>query len=112
MRDAAKEKYVGILTEILSQQGEDVLRVESNQIAFPIVHDNGEEDFINIVVKIPTGSNKGTEPYDGYELAQAYEMKQKEKEEKAKRNAEAKAKKIARDEKYRAKKAEQQEKRG
>ena len=65
-----------------------------------------------LTCKIPTGANKGTEPYDGYAMAEEYEMKLKEKAEKAKRAAEAKAKKIAKDEAYRKKKAEQVENRG
>ena len=91
---------------------EEVLRVGSNEIAFPVVDSEGNEDFIVLTCKIPTGANKGTEPYDGYAMAEEYEMKLKEKAEKAKKAAEAKAKKIAKDEAYRKKKAEQVESRG
>ena len=38
------------------------------------------------MVKIPTGANKGTEPYDGYAMAEDYELKVKAKEEKAKKH--------------------------
>lgn len=89
---------------------EEVLRVKSNEIAIPVVGCEGNEDFIVITVKVPTGANKGTEPYDGYELAIDYEMKLAEKERKAKENAEKKAKKIAKDKEIRERKKEIAEK--
>ena len=89
---------------------EEVLRVKSNEIALPVVGCEDNEDFIVITVKVPTGANKGLEPYDGYSEAESYELKLKEKEEKKKANAEKKAKKIARDKEIRAKKKEIAEK--
>lgn len=83
---------------------EEVLRVKSNEIAIPVVGCEGNEDFIVITVKVPTGANKGLEPYDGYEMAQDYEMKIAEKDRKAKENAEKKAKKIAKDKEIRERK--------
>ena len=50
------------------------------------------------------------EPYDGFELAEDYEMKLAEKERKAKENAEKKAKKIAKDKEIRERKKEIAEK--
>lgn len=85
---------------------DEVLRVKSNEIAIPVVGCEGNEDFIVITVKVPTGANKGTEPYDGYEMAEEYEMKLKEKELKAKEKEEKKKRKIARDEEIRRKKKE------
>lgn len=85
---------------------EEVLRVKSNEIAIPVVGCENNEDFIVVTVKVPTGANKGTEPYDGYSEAESYEMKLKEKEKKAKKNAEKKAKKIAKDAEIRKKKKE------
>ena len=85
---------------------EDVLRVKSNEIAIPVVGCEGNEDFIVITVKVPTGANKGTEPYDGYELAEEYIMKNEEKERKAKEKEEKKKRKVARDEEIRRKKKE------
>lgn len=85
---------------------DEVLRVKSNEIAIPVVGCEGNEDFIVITVKVPTGANKGTEPYDGYELAEEYIMKNEEKERKAKEKEEKKKRKIARDEEIRRKKKE------
>ena len=111
LREEVKAQYMEKLIGFF-QESEEVLRVGSNEIAFPVVDSEGNEDFIVLTCKIPTGANKGTEPYDGYAMAEEYEMKLKEKAEKAKKAAEAKAKKIAKDEAYRKKKAEQVESRG
>lgn len=108
-REILKEEYLKKLIEALGEN-EDVLRVKSNEIAFPVVGCEGNEDFIVITVKVPTGADKGMTPYDGYAMAEEYSMKLKEKEEKAKANAEKKAKKIKRDEEVRAKKKEIAEK--
>ena len=110
LREEMKEYYVKKLLEIFSES-EDVLRVGSNEIAFPIVDAEGNEDFLVITAKIPTGANKGTEPYDGYAMAQEYEMKQKQKAELAAKKQAEKEKKIKRDEEYRRKKKEAMEKR-
>lgn len=108
-REILKEEYLKKLIETLAET-EEVLRVKSNEIAFPVVGCEGNEDFIVITVKVPTGADKGMTPYDGYAMAEEYSMKLKEKEEKAKANAEKKAKKIKRDEEVRAKKKEIAEK--
>ena len=108
-REILRESYLNSLIHYLSKEDE-VLRVKSNEIAIPVVGCKGNEDFIVITVKVPTGANKGTEPYDGYEMAEDYRIKCKEKEEKAKENAKKKAKKIARDEEIRKKKKEIAEK--
>ena len=85
---------------------DEVLQVKSNEIAIPVVGCEGNEDFVVVTVKVPTGANKGMEPYDGYSEAESYEMKIKEKELKAKEKEEKKKKKIARDEEIRKKKKE------
>ena len=79
-------------------------------IAIPVVGCEGNEDFIVITVKVPTGANKGTEPYDGYELHEEYLMKMKDKEQKEKEREEKKKKKIERDKQIREKKKEIAEK--
>lgn len=91
-----KVETLAKVMEMLTNNGEEVLRVGSNEIAIPMVNENGTEIFITIKVSIPSGSRDGT-AYDGYELADEYVRKLAEKEEKAKAQAEAKAKKIAKD---------------
>lgn len=109
LRDEMKEVYLKKLIDFF-KESEEVLRVKSNEIAFPIVDNEGNEDFMVITLKIPTGANKGTEPYDGYAMAQEYEINQRNKAEKAKEQAKKKAEKIERDKAYRQKLKEQKEK--
>lgn len=108
-RELLKENYLNKIIETFAET-EEVLRVKSNEIAFPVVGCEGNEDFIVITVKVPTGADKGLTPYDGYAMAEEFELKAKEKEEKAKANAEKKAKKIKRDEEIRNRKKEIAEK--
>lgn len=109
-REMLRNEYLAKITESFEQIGEEILRVKSNEIAIPVVGCEDNEDWIVITVKVPTGANKGTEPYDGYEMAEEYSMKLKEKELKAKEKEEKKKRKIARDEEIRKKKKEIAEK--
>ena len=109
-RELLREDYLKQIIDAFLLKDEQVLRVKSNEIAIPVVGCEGNEDFIVVTVKVPTGANKGLEPYDGYELAEDYEMKLAEKERKAKENAEKKAKKIAKDKEIRERKKEIAEK--
>ena len=103
-RELIREKYLNEFIEFLTAKGEEVLRVKSNEIAIPTVGCEDNEDFLVVTVKVPTGANKGLEPYDGYAEAEDYALKLKQKEEKTKADAEKKAKKIARDKAIREKK--------
>ena len=103
-REILREEYLNAIINSFVEKDEEVLRVKSNEIAIPVVGCEGNEDFIVVTVKVPTGANKGLEPYDGYEMAQDYEMKIAEKERKAKENAEKKKKKIEKDKEIREKK--------
>lgn len=103
-RELLRSQFLEMVSEFLATKGEEVLRVKSNEIAIPVVGCEDNEDFLVITFKVPTGANKGTEPYDGYAMAEDYELHLKAKAEKAKANAEKKAKKMARDAEIRAKK--------
>lgn len=103
-RELIRMDYLAKVSDFLKSLDEEVLRVKSNEIAIPVVGCEDNEDFLVITFKVPTGANKGTEPYDAYSEAESYELKLKEKSEKAKANAEKKARKIKRDEEVRAKK--------
>lgn len=110
-REIERTKYLEKISEFLSEKcEEDVLRVKSNEIAFPIVGCEGNEDWIVVTVKVPTGANKGTEPYDGYEMAEEYQMKLSEKERKRIEAEKKKAEKIRKDNELREKKKEIAEK--
>jgi hypothetical protein len=103
--EALRAQYIDIITKLLGDSGEEVLRVKSNEIAIPVVDRDGEDNYVVITIKVPTGSRDG-DPYDGYGEAESYALNCKQKAEKAAADAEKKAKKIARDEAMRAKKAE------
>ena len=103
--DALRLDYTNKLVEALAALGEEVLRVGSNEIAIPVVDAEGEDNFVTLTVKVPTGSRDG-DAYDGYSMAQDYAMRQEEKKAKAEKAAAEKARKIARDEKMRNQKAE------
>lgn len=111
-RELIRTQFLEMVSQFLADKGEEILRVKSNEIAIPVVGCEDNEDFLVITFKVPTGANKGTEPYDAYSEAESYELKLKEKAEKAKANAEKKAKKIQRDAEIRAKKKEIAEKGG
>ena len=97
--------YTEFLANLLSGAGEEILRAGSNELAIPCVDSEGEDSWITVTIKVPTGSREG-DPYDGYAMAEEYAMKQKTKAERDKVNAEKKARKVARDEAARKAKAE------
>lgn len=103
--DALRLTYVEKIMAMLAADGEEVLRVGSNEVAIPVVDGEGEDSYVVFIIKVPSGSRDG-EAYDAYGLAQEYEMKCKEKAERAKIAAEEKARKIARDTEMRRQKAE------
>ena len=103
-REILRNEYLEAIILNFLEKDEQVLRVKSNEIAIPVVGCEGNEDFIVITVKVPTGANKGTEPYDGYELAEDYEMKIAEKERKKIEIEKKKAEKIRKDKEVREKK--------
>ena len=103
-REILRNEYLEAIILNFLEKDEQVLRVKSNEIAIPVVGCEGNEDFIVVTVKVPTGANKGTEPYDGYELAEDYEMKITEKERKKIEAEKKKAEKIRKDKEIREKK--------
>ena len=105
-RELIRKSFLDKVSQFLAENGEEVLIVKSNEIAIPVVGCEGNEDFLVINFKVPTGANKGTEPYDGYAIAEDYVHNLAEKEAKAKAKAEEKARKIERDKEIRRKRAE------
>lgn len=105
-RELIRAQFLESVSAFLTAQDNEVLRVKSNEIALPVVGCEGNEDFLVITFKVPTGADKGMTPYDGYAMAEDYEMSCKSKAEKARENAERKAKKMARDAEVRKRKAE------
>lgn len=107
LNDKLRERYLEIISKVLSEKDEEVLRTNSNEIAFPCVDDEGNDKFVVLTVKVPIGSRDG-DAYDGYSMAEDYAIKCKNKVETAKKKEEQKQKKIARDKKLREKKNEKE----
>lgn len=96
LNDQLRENYLQVVSDALVAKGEEVLRVGSNELALPCLDGAGNEKFIVVTVKVPTGSRDG-DAYDGYSMAEDWEIKCKNKAEAAKKKEEQKQKKIERD---------------
>lgn len=102
--NAIREKYIEIVKTALEAGGEEVLITGSNEIAMPCVDAEGNEKFLVLTFKVPTGT-RGGEAYNGYDEASDYAAHLELKAEKAKAAAEKKARKIEADKKLREEKA-------
>ena len=105
LHEEIRQRFIAKFTKYLTDEGEEVLRTKSNEIAIPTLDEDGNEEFIVITFKVPTGSRDDGEAYDGYGVAQQYAEDTEAKAEKAKAEAEKKARKIARDKAQREAKA-------
>lgn len=88
--EALKTDFLDRVVEFLSSEEggeEEVLRVKSNEIAVPVVDSDGNERWMVLTFKVPTGE-RGGDGYDGYSMAEDYQMKQAAKAEKEKAKAE------------------------
>ena len=106
LHEGIRNKFMKAVVDWLEQeQGEEVLRTKSNEIAIPCLDEEGNEEFIVMTFKVPTGSRDDGEAYDGYGMAEQYAESVADKEARAKADAEKKAKKIAKDKAQREAKA-------
>ena len=96
LREAIRAQYMEKVKTFLTEQEDEVLVVGSNEFAIPVVRSDGEEDYIVLTFKMPTGSRDG-DGYDGYAMAEDYAFKLEEKRKKAEAAAVAKEKKMAKD---------------
>lgn len=97
LHEGIRNKFLSLITDFLTNADEEVLRTKSNEIAVPTLDEDGNEEFIVITFKVPTGSRDDGEAYDGYAVAQQYAEDTEAKQAKAKADAEKKARKIERD---------------
>jgi hypothetical protein len=105
LNEEIKIRFLEGVSEHLTNVGEEVLRVGSNEIALPVVDEDGNEKWLVLTFKVPTGSRDG-DAYDGYSMAEDYQMKLAEKEAKAKTKAEKAEKDKAKREKAKKEKEE------
>ena len=103
-----RNTYLDLVREMISEKVKtDALAVSASELAIPCIDEEGNEKFVLIKVSIPRGTRNGEggyDPYDGYAVAEDYAF---DCEEKARKKADAEAKKqkkIAADEKKRAEK--------
>ena len=97
-----KLRFLEGVSEHLGNCGEEVLRVKSNEIALPVVDSEGEERWLVLTFKVPTGE-RGGDPYDGYSMAEDYQMSLEKKAAKAaEKEAEAAKKKAKQEAKAKA----------
>ena len=54
-----REKFLECVMDFFQKNGEDVLRSNSNECVFPCLDSEGNEKWIQIVVKVPTGGRDG-----------------------------------------------------
>ena len=98
LNEEIKGRFLDGVAEHLTQVGEEVLRVGSNEIALPVLDEDGNEKWLVLTFKVPTGTRQG-EAYDGYEMAEDYKMKLENKaikeQQKAEKTAKDKAKREA-----------------
>ena len=104
LHEELRNKYLSMIADLLSKADEEVLSTGSNEVAIPTLDSEGNDEYVVITVKVPTGSREG-DAYDGYAMAEEYRIRlanAKEREEKAKAEKE---RKIARDTAMREQKA-------
>ena len=102
--NAIRARIIRTLDDYFDKCGEDVGMIASNSFNFPVVAEDGEEGWVEVVVKVPKGTKD--EEYDGYGRREQYELDLKEKAEKKAEAEKKKAAKIAKDKARREKKAE------
>ena len=81
LNDELRAMYLERVHACLSAEDE-VLVVGANELAVPVVDTDGNEKWIVVSVKVPTGSRDG-DAYDGYAMAEDYRMRQADKAAKA-----------------------------
>lgn len=86
LNEEIKVRFLDGVAEHLTNVGEEVLRTGSNEIALPVLDEDGNEKWLVLTFKVPTGSRDG-DAYDGYAMAEDYKMKCEDKERKAKEKA-------------------------
>lgn len=102
--NAVRAEIVENLFAHMTEYGEDCAMIASNSFNFPVVAPDGEEGFVEVVVKVVKDDSD-----DCYQKREDYVMKLREKAAKAAEREKASAEKKAKAE---AKKKEKEEKTG
>lgn len=75
LNDEVRARYMTLVRETMAKAGDEVLEVASNELALPVVDSEGNEKWVVLTVKVPTGSRDG-DAYDGYAMAEDWQMRQ------------------------------------
>jgi hypothetical protein len=97
LHEGIRNKFLRAVSDWLVEQGEEVLRTESNEIAVLCLDEEHNDEWCVITFKVPTGSRDDGEAYDGYAMADEYTARQTDKIEKAEKAKAEKERKIAKD---------------
>lgn len=108
--DDVRNQFMGAIRAMFEASNYEVLQTGTQELCIPVVNDEKDEGYIVLTLKIPKGSRDG-DAYDGYAMAEEFQMKQDERRAKAEATARKKAEKIKRDAKMRAQRAEAKAKR-
>lgn len=98
-----RSTYMDKVKERLESIGEVILQTGNNEFTIPCVDIEGNDRYVQVVVKVPKGSRDGEE-FDGYIAAEDYKAECEARAITKAEKEERKAKKIERDKAKRAKK--------
>ena len=104
LHEENRAKLMKTVADFLMEQGEEVLQTGSQEIAIPCVDSEGNDEYMVVTFKVPTGSRDG-EAYDGYSMAEEYAIKVRQQAEKAEKAKAEKARKAEKDKAMREQKA-------
>ena len=104
LHEEIRANYMKVVADFLTEKGEEVLQTGSQEIALPCVDSEGNDEYIVITFKVPTGSRDG-DAYDGHSMAEDYAIKVRQQTEKAEQAKAKKERQIARDNAMREQKA-------
>lgn len=102
-----RAKAIEAIMAYFIEASEDCGMIASNSFNFPIVSEDGEEGWVEVVVKIPKECGD-----EGYDKREEYRLKCAEKKARDKERAEAKARKIEQDKANREAKKKAKEEKG
>lgn len=72
LNNALRAKYTALAQDFFDSLGEDVRVTASNELSLPVVDEEGNEKWVVVTIKVPTGARDDDEGYDGYTKAQMY----------------------------------------
>lgn len=69
-----RDSFLDLVLPLVKENYDDVMWVGENELTMPVLDSEGNEKYLNIIIKTPRGKRvEGTYyPYDGYEAAAIY----------------------------------------